>query len=221
MDKKDHMIWLSGDSWLDWRSLTRSGVRFDDSIEGRLQNDHYQTLSFARGSSGNLKQLDLIQRYSLLNVKFPDYWIHSWTEVGRDIDLGAYPKNSLTDVTLYTANKIVEISDMLKCKVLVFGGQAPIPKIAQDILGDRVFIVDWKAEILGTTEYGASQYFSLVVEQPFKVPKKQLRKEANNAFWQLDILTKSTSFPDNAHPGIKEYNNLYNTIIQRFNKDNT
>ena len=215
------MIWLSGDSWLDWRSLTKSGLRIDDSIEGLLQNDHYPALSFARGGAGNLKQIDLIQRDSLFNVKFPDYWIHSWTEVGRDINTKEYTKNSLTDTTLYTANKIVEISNTLNCKVLVIGGQAPIPKIAQDILGDRVFIVDWKAELLGTTEYGASQYFSLVIQEPDQVPKKQLRKEVNNASLQLDLLTKSTSFPDNAHPGIEEYNNLYNKIKERFNEDNT
>ena len=213
------MIWLSGDSWLDWRALIKSNLRFDDTLEGLLQME-FKTLSFARGGTGNVRQLYLVNRYGTYDVKLPTYWIHAWTEVGRDTVYEKYNKNGIRDKAICIATDIVNISNKLGCKSLVFGGQAPIPQEAHDILGDRVLLSDWKAEILGTHNYGASQYFSsFVSDQDTNLPWHMKKDEDKLAQHQLAMLTASNSFPDDAHPGALEYRSLYNKVYKIMDKN--
>jgi hypothetical protein len=212
MGKYKFMIWLSGDSWLDWRSLIKSNLRFEDTLEGLLQETH-PTLCFARGGSGNIRQLELIRQYSTFGVLSPQYWIHSWTEVGRDTRNRKYTTNCITDMSENIANSIVEIERDLKCKVLVFGGQAEIPQVAQEILKERVITPDWKADLLGSSDYGSSQYFSVITDgATHNLPRQKLKKHALLSHKQLATLTASERFPDNAHPGVNEYKDLYNKI---------
>lgn len=214
------MVWLSGDSWLDWRSLIKSGLRFQDTIEGML-NTHYDTLCFARGGSGNMRQIKLIEAYMKFDVHFPKFWIHAWTEVGRDTAYLKYTDDCIDTMSINISNKIIEIGKQLNCKVLVFGGQAPIPLVAREILKEAIITPDWKADILKTSDYGASQYFSVITEgMQHNLPNRELQKHVNLSHKQLDILTKSEFFPDNAHPGVDNYKNLYKKIKDTIN-DNT
>jgi hypothetical protein len=211
------MFWLSGDSWLDGRPLIKSGLRFEDTIEGLLKT-HYNTLCFARGGSGNMRQLSLIESYMKFDVQFPKFWIHAWTEVGRDTTHLRYNNDCEDRMSVNISNKIIEIGKKLNCKILVFGGQAPIPNVAREILKEMVITTDWKAELLGTSDYGASQYFSIITEgMHHNLPNRELQKHVKLSYKQLNLLTKSEFFPDNAHPDAYNYRNLYKRIEDKIN----
>jgi len=194
------MIWLSGDSWLDWRSTIKSKCKYDDSLEGLLSKE-YTVLNFARGGDSNTRQLDCIDRYINLDVQKPDVWIHAWTELGRGFEK-----------SIDIANRLLYIKNKLNCKLLVFGGQAPIPSDACKLLHKNILIKDWKYELLGQ-DYGASQYFSVILEnKKHNLSKKELQREIKLAEKQLNVLKLSNKFPDNAHPGKNEYLMLYKKI---------
>jgi hypothetical protein len=199
------MIWITGDSYADWRSLIKSSCKYEQTLEGLLKQD-YDVLCFARGGSGNIRQINLIEKYRTFNVLLPSIWIHAWTEVGRD---------QCSSVEI--ANRLIAMQKVLNCKLIVFGGQAPIPEDAQLILKESILTADWKKDIL-QVDYSASQYFSVIVEGgKHNLTTKELKKQTILAEKQLDILTKSNKFPDNAHPNSEEYYKLYQKIKEKIN----
>lgn len=212
------IVWLTGDSWLDWRSLIKSDVVFESSVEGLFCNYGYRVLSFARGGNSNLKQVGLVSAYTKLSEQRPDIWIHAWTEVGRDLKNQKIDNSSVEQMSLETAYTMLELEKSIGSKLYVFGGQSKIPDNLHSIFGNRMVHPDIKAFFLGTEDYGSSQFFSLFFEnEKIYLPKKMFRDEFENSNKQFKILSQSGSFPDNAHLGPEQNICLYKLIKEKIN----
>ena len=214
----NNLIWLTGDSWLDWRSLVKSGVVFESSIEGLLCNSGRRVLSFAKGGESNLKQVGLVLAYTKLSEQRPDIWIHAWTEVGRDLKNQKINKSLVEQTSLETAHKMLKLEKSMRSKLYVFGGQSKIPDNLHSVFGNRIIHPDIKAFFLGTEDYGSSQFFSLFFEnEKINLPRTMFKDEFEKSNKQFKILSQSSIFPDNAHLGTEQNICLYNLIKEKIN----
>lgn len=210
------VIWLSGDSWLDWRSTIKSGVKYENSVEGQLINDGYKVISLARGGSSNHSQISLIEQYMHLTKNSPDIWIHAWTEVGRDLKSELVYTNMIDKKSRETALKMLKLEDMMNCSLLTFGGQSQIPEVAVKLFDYRIIHSDLKSHFLKTNDYGSSQFFSLICHgEKLHMTEDMINLEIDKSYRQLELLTESASFPDNAHLGINENFHLYKMIKEK------
>lgn len=226
-------VWISGDSWGDFASLIRCDVFYPYTLNGRFEEQGHSVLQFARGGNGNHSQFFALQKHALNSSDVPDIWIHFWTELGRDFIHRRWtePKESGLSAELfieekfkkYIANVILPIIPE-KTKILFIGGQAPVPPVLIDTFKDRIdFIPDWKSEIIGQ-KLPYNQFMSLLTGEDYKVEmckkwlsKKEFKRYQKLSIEQREILEKSKRFPDNAHPDVHAYDDLWNRVKERLN----
>lgn len=222
------MIWLLGDSWIEWQSLLywkqTEGPWIDHTtcLQAQLAQRSLESVVLAKGGSSIFEQLAWAEWYA--NAHTPTHIVVLWTELARCItqDPQLASLNYTQQIKLWAeqaAQKLIELETRTGAVISVYGAQSEVHPHAQKILGDRVRISNTRLKLCGVAT-PQSDCISAIDHQlggdisvmfP-RTPSRQCKIELKRVVLTRERMQASTRFPDGGHPDAQYYSDLADVI---------
>lgn len=224
------MIWLLGDSWIEWQSLLYwrgelEGPWIDHTncLQTQLKHHNLDSVVLAKGGASVWETLDWAEWYALKHT--PTHIVVLWTELGRMIQQHT---PSRTEYSLeiqhwaeLASNKLIELERTTGARVSVYGAQASVHTRAQQILGDRVKIADTRWELCNLqtphtdclSSYDHQFGGSIRTHWPSTTPQQE-QEELERIVDARTRMYRSKRFPDGGHPDAQYYQDLAEIIAE-------
>lgn len=219
-------IWIIGDSWGDDLS-TALDVPPDRAITSYFTSKKYEIFNCARAGISNDSAMRYAEQAAARGAELPTHVIHFWTEPLRDFpwDKASPEKQyNLKKETLKLEKKQSDQLLNLKKKLnnphwALIGGQSPYYKNLDRLAKCSFSIPNWRNEILNKDyEFYASTMAGLVsLNTNIKWDSESTRILLESTEIRKTMV-ESNLFPDNAHPAMSCYEQLFARILSWTNE---
>lgn len=212
-------IFIIGDSWGTVNGLPRHLRKHNKHLELLLSEQGHKVTNFSIPGGTNGQSINKAKKYYLKNsgIKL-DYIIWFHTESLRDRPHPFNPSNfSIMELTRQQAKmnyqQWVELLNLTNARDIIIGAQAPV---ITDLLLHTPYhlIEDWRCELLGIPSIMTHSvcHADLFEKKGCRDNFKDKTKMLEQNIMIVDMEKQSDLFPDNAHPGGKAHESLFERI---------